>query len=540
MHRPISNHPLDMHAAPRVHLKFLNEYPVSRAEAASWKSLLSTHADDTSTGMSAVATYDKERESVIDVSELEDVFDGREPHSSWDRNTHAFQWTVGHPTEPDQPVLVDEFPRFVQLKLPSQKKPDSASLEDWLCMLPSLKSLESKKPLNDSPTARKTLAPADPLESMHSLDHLKGGCLYHRAGWFTYAYCHGSHVRQFREVVQNHPQAPGWIPTEDPNHEAYDLGVSPATIQDRLAYWSDSSRGMQNDPDLDLQLAGYEWALSEQSAAGAEPEIELVQNSQGRYLVQKWSGGTICDMTGRPRRIEIQFHCRMGGVDEISSIKEIATCQYLLTVHSPHLCSLPGFHIPTIDDEPSRPITCREIVDDDRDTSITAKYFTPTTNDADESFPRGYPVPPHGAQWHAHYKAGRNGGRVVYDSMMMHGNEETLKVGGGVVVIEPGPKKRKSAKAAEADRMDDESRKAWLAEQRAIKIATREKLEAMQAKIKQARQEMWEARWDVRLVRKAGWILGLEEEEYRDWWEALLDEADEETAREQEKRKMKV
>jgi hypothetical protein len=93
-------------------------------------------------------------------------------------------------------------------------------------------------------------------------------------------------------------------------------------MEDRLTYWSDGSGGEQNDPELDLQLAGYELALAE---ASVEPEIELVQNTHGRYLVQKWSGGTICDMTGRPRRIEVQFHCRMGGVDEIASIREIAT-----------------------------------------------------------------------------------------------------------------------------------------------------------------------------------------------------------------------
>jgi protein OS-9 len=108
-------------------------------------------------------------------------------------------------------------------------------------------------------------------------------------------------------------------------------------------------RGLENDPELELQLAAYEYALSEYhhsqsqsqshsrsagSGKGAEDEVgevDLVLNSQGRYLVQRWSGGTVCDMTGRPRRIEIQFHCRMGGVDEISSIKEIATCVVLRT-----------------------------------------------------------------------------------------------------------------------------------------------------------------------------------------------------------------
>jgi hypothetical protein len=92
-------------------------------------------------------------------------------------------------------------------------------------------------------------------------------------------------------------------------------------MEDRLTAWTDGSQPIQNDPYLDLEMASYELALAEAS----EPEVELVQNTHGRYLVQKWSGGTICDMTGRPRRIEVQFHCRVGGVDEITSIREIAT-----------------------------------------------------------------------------------------------------------------------------------------------------------------------------------------------------------------------
>ena len=31
----------------------------------------------------------------------------------------------------------------------------------------------------------------------------------HRQGWFTYAYCHNSHVRQFRELLNPRPLAPG-------------------------------------------------------------------------------------------------------------------------------------------------------------------------------------------------------------------------------------------------------------------------------------------------------------------------------------------
>jgi hypothetical protein len=210
------------------------------------------------------------------------------------------------------------------------------------------------------------------------------------------------------------------------------------------------------------------------------------------------------------------------------------SCQYLMTIHSPHLCSLPGFHIPTIDDEPARPVKCRQIIPDEQYKEIVLEQKTDTEKEIKDRyrgdrFPRGYPLQPHGPAWQFHTRVG---GRVKYKSIDIDEAAVTTAV--------KGPKKRKSAKAAEADRMDADSRRAWLAEERAKKIALREKLEKVKAEIKQLRQEMWDNRWDVRLVRKMGWLLGVEEQEYRDWWEALMDEQDEEDVKEAEKRRMKV
>ncbi|KAJ9116942.1 hypothetical protein QFC22_004600 [Naganishia vaughanmartiniae] len=224
-----------------------------------------------------------------------------------------------------------------------------------------------------------------------------------------------------------------------------------------------------------------------------------------------------------------------------------------MTIHSPHLCSLPGFHIPTIDDEPSRPITCREIRDDVDPYAELPSARTPSEEHHDgkqqhaqtqghegQAFPRGYPIQPHGAQWHAHNPP-RDGGRVIYETTKVTANDALSSLSPHNVVVDPGPaKRRKSAKAAQADQMDDQSRKTWLAEQRAQKIAMREKLAVVEEKIKQARQELWNSRWDVRFVRRFGWVLGVDEAEYREWWEALIEEQEEENEKEREGRKMKV
>jgi hypothetical protein len=183
MHRPISNHPIDMHATPRVHIKFLNDYPITRAEAASWRGLLE-HQDDTEgDAVHDVSAYQGQR-GTVDVTELGDVFIGVDRYDSWDTEGQTFKWRLQPASESQRSA--DLFPRLSQLKLPSRKD-ETSGLEDWLCMLPSLKSLEPKVVVNDSAVAKRALEPVDPVECMHSLDHLNGKCIYHRAGWFTYA-----------------------------------------------------------------------------------------------------------------------------------------------------------------------------------------------------------------------------------------------------------------------------------------------------------------------------------------------------------------
>ena len=211
-------------------------------------------------------------------------------------------------------------------------------------------------------------------------------------------------------------------------------------------------------------------------------------------------------------------------------------CQYLMTINSPHLCSLRGFHIPTIDDEPAQPVNCRRIVPDNHHGKATIKFTVKEEHavrvfQVGDNFPRGYPVPPHGAAWQLRQQ--RKGGRVKYPSIEADAAAQT-------VVVKGAKKARKNAKAIEAERMDEDSHKAWLAEERAKKIALRENIERVVEESKRIRQDMWNERWDVKVVRKLGWLLGVDEQEYREWWEGMMDELDEEDARESEKRRMKV
>ncbi|KAF7104669.1 hypothetical protein CFC21_105550 [Triticum aestivum] len=67
-----------------------------------------------------------------------------------------------------------------------------------------------------------------------------------------------------------------------------------------------------------------------------------VKDTSKRYHVHVYTNGTVCDLTDIPRYTEVRFVCSEPTV-LISSIKEISSCKYVLTVQSPMLCKNPLF-----------------------------------------------------------------------------------------------------------------------------------------------------------------------------------------------------
>ena len=98
----------------------------------------------------------------------------------------------------------------------------------------------------------------------------------------------------------------------------------------------------------------------EQGDEGRTTEIQAKGTSTSRYLSQKLSGGTRCDLTGSPRRVEIQFHCHPQSADRIGLIKEVSTCSYLMIIYTTRLCDDVAFLPPR--EERAAGITCREVV----------------------------------------------------------------------------------------------------------------------------------------------------------------------------------
>ncbi|KAJ8078655.1 Protein OS-9 [Marasmius tenuissimus] len=198
--------------------------------------------------------------------------------------------------------------------------------DSYLCFIPAPLDLPPP-PVEDDTD--------DEVTTTHSwslLQPLAGHCLYRRQGWFTYSYCHNQEIRQFKELSQSNSH----VPEEDPTWESYTLGKAPVTPA----------------PGADLTVA-------QRNAIATN--LKLARGAGSRYLVQRWGDGTICDMNGKPREVEVQFHCSMVVTDSILFVKESKTCSYILVVNTPRLCGEPGFRSHDDVDEQAQ-IRCREII----------------------------------------------------------------------------------------------------------------------------------------------------------------------------------
>ncbi|KAL5529227.1 hypothetical protein ACEPAG_5211 [Sanghuangporus baumii] len=267
----------------------------------------------------------------------------------WDDKSHkstTFLQSIedGDARGADQPPETEILPRSSQYRLERMRLSGKKS---YLCLIPP--PVESHTKPVEEPQIE-----ASPTQSLSLLQPLANTCIYHRQGWFTYSYCHNSHVRQFREMAHAHPHHAGYVPEEDPEWEAYTLGQAPASPGE-----------------------GHELTSTQQEALAKS--VDVVKTAGHRYLVQKLGEGTICDKTGKPREIEVQFHCSQTMTDTILFVKETSTCHYIMVINTPRLCGEPGFKT-RLEQREEAFIRCREILGSAEDVAAVDKTLPPTAN----------------------------------------------------------------------------------------------------------------------------------------------------------------
>ncbi|RHZ56985.1 hypothetical protein Glove_395g24 [Diversispora epigaea] len=212
---------------------------------------------------------------------------------------------------------------------PEMTKPTSlimraASGQPYLCQIPFVNQSEPDEIPEEKIDHAVLLK-----KGLELLEPMKNQCLHYINGWWTYEYCHLKHVRQYHSVQQSE-----LVVSEGPIFLLGKYDPSVATLPP-----SNKGHNTGNKEGTDLQVV-----------------------SGKKYLVQRLGHGTKCDLTGRPRKVEIEFHCVPQTRDSIVMVKEIHTCHYLVVIHTPRLCNDPAFHSKTSYNV--HPIECRPIVSD--------------------------------------------------------------------------------------------------------------------------------------------------------------------------------
>ena len=187
--------------------------------------------------------------------------------------------------------------------------------------------------------------------------------MYLVSGWWSYAFCYKQQVKQFHALPPGRGGIPSFPPTEDESAGSYILGRFESKPQRK---------------NKAQQIEGKESSKDVGSHAGASSSSENSHERGGlhtkgdmRYLVQQLGDGTQCDLTGKPRKVEVQFHCDPYLGDRIGWIKEVATCAYLMVIYTPRLCSDVAFLPPR--QTKAHAIECQEIVPEDELADWTAR-----------------------------------------------------------------------------------------------------------------------------------------------------------------------
>ncbi|KAI5457440.1 glucosidase II beta subunit-like protein-domain-containing protein [Mariannaea sp. PMI_226] len=252
------------------------------------------------------------------------------------------------------PTYSAEFPQSTLDNVREAQQNDEATDEDpassytyellsmpphrYLCSIPVLQA-----PSPENKTANE-LAKAEEARELSRatasgwelIAELEESCLYFMSGWWSYSFCNNRKITQFHAL----PSIPnGQPPKRDPKTAAFVLGQTP-TIPASAAY------------------------QAQQEGETPPSPAELQDKGDQRYLVQRLEGGTECDLTGRDRTIEVQYHCVPGlKHDKIGWIKEVTICAYLMVVNTPRLCNDVAFLPP--EETRANPITCQLVANKD-------------------------------------------------------------------------------------------------------------------------------------------------------------------------------
>ncbi|KAF9346020.1 Protein OS-9 [Mortierella sp. AD094] len=224
----------------------------------------------------------------------------------------------------DQHRSNGQTPSNTALDLSSSMVMTDADGQKWACAIPL------------------TQVPVDKPEPEKTPEEMKVEAERSNHGYWTYEYCHKKRIRQFNAHNVNGK----WEPTSE-------------AATHILATYQPPSSEIQTNANTDGLSKNQ---ASSSSSAKRATTTELKVSNERKYLVQNWDYGSVCDLTGAFRKVEVQFQC--ANVDDrIQLVTESPTCAYTMVIYSSSLCKDVAFEL--IPAPEANKIDCRRIVPDD-------------------------------------------------------------------------------------------------------------------------------------------------------------------------------
>ncbi|KAE8678788.1 Protein OS-9-like protein [Hibiscus syriacus] len=148
--------------------------------------------------------------------------------------------------------------------------------------------------------------------------------LLEQEGWWSYEFCYQKQLRQLHlEEDKVNIQAKPVMNTQNRWFSSLDCSVVQEFV---LGVYDEEATAASNQNLSDISTL-------------KDPRSK---DTSQRYHAHQYTNGTLCDLTNQPRETEVRFVCSEPRT-MISSITELATCKYALTIQCPMLCKHPLF-----------------------------------------------------------------------------------------------------------------------------------------------------------------------------------------------------
>jgi protein OS-9 len=169
----------------------------------------------------------------------------------------------------------------------------------YLCSIPVL---PEEEPQNSTVSAEEAKAEEEKElirakdRGWELLEGMEGHCIYYLSGWWSYSFCYKDEVKQFHQLPPSRG-VPIYPPVEDTSVKSFILG---------------RFQGTKKEEREERKTLGVEQGSRELDDEGNKKEEKgldlprLETKGSSRYMVQRLSAGTECDLTGKDRKIEVQ------------------------------------------------------------------------------------------------------------------------------------------------------------------------------------------------------------------------------------------